>query len=138
MNKRIFKSILLIIILGVPVFWYLFLQLFGENQFELQPIRDFQSDCFKNSVSIIVTQSPEGIDEENQLDRLVNKVDNRQVRVLVDSLNCIPDSSAEKLYLIDGTQLRGAYLLTIDEVDRLLVEQDLLLTLLDGATNTTK
>ena len=125
-------------ILGVPVFWYLFLQLFGENQFELQPIRDFQSDCFKNSVSIIVTQSPEGIDEENQLDRLVNKVDNRQVRVLVDSLNCVPDSSAEKLYLIDGTQLRGAYLLTIDEVDRLLVEQDLLLTLLDGATNTTK
>ena len=138
MYKRIFKSILLIIILGVPVFWYLFLQLFGENQFELQPIRDFQSDCFKNSVSIIVTQSPEGIDEENQLDRLVNKVDNRQVRVLVDSLNCVPDSSAEKLYLIDGTQLRGAYLLTIDEVDRLLVEQDLLLTLLDGATNTTK
>lgn len=134
MSKPIFKSILLIIILGVPACWYLFLQSFGENQFELTPLRSVESTCLTADVSIILTQPVTGIPEGNQFARLRNLVDPR-ISIVVDTMNCIPDTSDEKLYLIDEKYLRGAYFLTIDDVDRLIVEQDLLLTLLDGSSD---
>ncbi|MFT5569724.1 MAG: hypothetical protein ACI8QD_000413 [Cyclobacteriaceae bacterium] len=127
MGNRLFKVILLLIIFGVPVIWYLFLQIFGENQFVLSPIRQIESACVLEREQVVFKQRGLTTDEVNQLQRLRSKLSERSLEFMIDSVDCFPDSSQHSLFLVDQDKyLRGAYFLTILEVDRLIVEADLI------------
>ena len=126
MKRSFFKITILIIIFGVPVFWYLFLQLFGENKFELYPIRLVEHTCWNASDLIFLVRHPENVAQENQLTRLETLLSDRSVQLTKDSVNCLVDTATHALYLFDQKKLIGYYDLTILEVDRLIVELDLM------------
>lgn len=127
MKRRIVKVTILLIIFGVPVIWYLFLQLFGENKFELKPIRTISESCPIAPSLIYLAQKPSDLTQENQLNRLISLLNDRNQTIDSSYVSCISDTAHYALYLIDEEQqLRGYYDLTILEVDRLVVEIDLL------------
>lgn len=127
MGKKSVKLAILLIIFGVPVFWYLFLQVFGENKFELAPIRTLSANCSIQPAQVYLSRQPSNIAEENQVSRLLSSIADRAIMIDSSYVSCIADTATYPLYLIDEKQrLRGCYDLTILEVDRLLVEIDLI------------
>ena len=136
MSRRVFKVTILLVIFGVPVLWYLFLQLFGENKFELTPIRTIDTLCSISPAQVYLAKRPINIHEENQLNRLMSHLEKRQVLLDSSYLSCLSDTARFSLFLIDDEQyLRGYYDLTILEVDRLIVEIDLINQLNDGTNS---
>ena len=127
MNSRVFKIFLLSIIFGVPVCWYLFLQLFGENQFELNVIRSIDTLCYSGGVLIYQASLPQDTEAENQQARLKGLLEDRGQKLVESPIDCIRDTARYDLYLIDDrSQLRGMYDWTISDIDRLAIELDLL------------
>ena len=72
-----------------------------------------------------------GVAAGNQLSRLTSYLEERQVPLVIDSLNCLNFGEQQALLLVDHMDsLRGAYGLEIKEVDRAIVEVDLLQSLM--------
>ncbi len=110
--------------------WYLFLQIFGENKFELEVIEQLDSPCLQNETAIWYLPGPVTTREQNQLMRLTEYVEERELHLIPDSINCFHSFEKPSLLLVDdNNDLRGIYDLTIREVDRAMVEIDLLMTL---------
>lgn len=132
MLKRPFKFLILAIIFGVPVFWYLFLQFFGENKFELAVIDEIPIVCATYGFGIYVLENPTSISEINQYERLVSFLKSKSIP-LYDSVDpCIKENFKGSVLLIDEIeQIRGIYSYSIQEIDRTIVETDLLLNLLN-------
>ena len=127
MKQQVIKGFILGIIFGVPIIWYLFLQVFGENKFELEPIRMLNETCSIAPNKVYLAKMPASLDEENQLNRLKFQLKSRGELVQEGSVQCISDTAQFPLYMIDDKQqLRGMYDLTILDVDRLIVEIDLI------------
>lgn len=125
--KKLIKVSLLIIIFGVPVVWYLFLQLFGTNQFELQVLEtDFlPSQCHEGVVMLLYSEERETSADKNQFNRIKQYAQAKGIS-FKPIAGCI-DQPAFDLFLVDQkNQLRGQYSYEILEVDRAEVEIDLL------------
>jgi hypothetical protein len=130
MPGRAFKRSILLIIFGVPVCWYLFLQLFGENKFELAVEEDATSYCSIDRISFVFTGVHMNTDERNQFARLKEFCDSKKITIFENPVDCTPKNEKALLFLIDDQkQIRGFYGLTIRDIDRAIVELDLLLTL---------
>ena len=109
----------------VPVSWYLFLQLFGENKFELEVIRPLDGDCFESTNTVFLLESSITVEEENELNRLIRFLKEQQIKLITDSV-CLSDVSTPLALVDEDNQLRGTYDLSILEVDRAIVEIQLL------------
>ena len=139
MKKSVLKPLLLIIIFGVPVIWYLFLQLFGENKFELpvQKKNVLVDSCRVEGNSFYIFSLPGTVAEKNQFQRLKQYADSKGITISELQKECIADTASNDVYLIDrSNQLRGSYNYRISEIDRAKAEGDLLLKIQeDGAGN---
>jgi len=142
MNKRrLFTLTILFIIFGVPVFWYLFLQVFGENKFELPVLylKGIETSCLRDSPTFIYREGPTSTAEENQFKRLEQySISNSFGFIPYDSACIASDFEVEDFILVNRKgDIIGNYPLTILEVDRAIAEGDLLIELIKNGTNNT-
>lgn len=128
MSRRLLKILVFVIAFMVPVSWYLFLQLFGENKFELEVIRSLDNDCLEGINTVFLLSSSISVEEKNELNRLSRFLDEQQIKLNTDSL-CLTDVTTPLALVDRDKQLRGTYGLSILEIDRAIVEIRLLLKL---------
>lgn len=130
MKDKTLKLVFFLVVFGIPVGWYLFLQVFGENKFELDVIRKIDASCvLSENQFILVKKSEFNISEVNQFQRLTDFINLQHLTLNRDSV-CFDSLSQNTLLLVDrDQQLRGIYDLSILEIDRAIVELDLLQTL---------
>lgn len=124
------KKVKTIIILGVvfilPCGWYLFLQAFGENRFELPKSGLLSDRCagqFSNAVMALYESS---IPDEfpNEWSRMVHFSAGNKIGLLPDSTCLKPN----EILLVDANgYIRGAYFCSREETDRMLTEIDILI-----------
>ena len=117
------KAFVLTIILGVPVIWYLFLQLFGTNEFTLPTLGTVQDSCNPSGLSIYIQNEPRSTEGLNQLNR-------SKQNELTKSLLHKPDANCQfedwDLILVSGNlEIKGAYYWSIEDIDRLITEVEL-------------
>jgi hypothetical protein len=117
------------LILGLPVAWYLFLQMFGENKFELSAVGKINVNCQCEASSIYILDTGIIFDENLQYKRLlIEGTDQNIVTDLSEGMKLCFDSLGVYPLILTGpdNSIMGYYQLTIDDVDRVLVEADLL------------
>lgn len=123
-HKR-FNLFLLVVLLAAPALFYLFLQVFGENEFHLQPIGQLEHDCSNGVKGIILggnMDSTIDLQITNQLNRL-KQYDFVNDLIVKNPLNGCFDSLF--VYFVDGTTLMGKYKYNLEDVDRLINEVEL-------------
>jgi hypothetical protein len=114
-----------ILILLIPVALVLLLRIFGENRMEV-PVLQTISDCSLEipTTAVFLTGKAGSTAQMNQLKRLKKQLDERNISLFEKPRPCLGDSLA--ILLIDGERkLRGRYHLEHKEVNRLLVELDI-------------
>ncbi|MFY0600482.1 MAG: hypothetical protein JXR03_12495 [Cyclobacteriaceae bacterium] len=137
MKRKLLVILFFIVVFGLPVIWYFILQIFGENKFDLPVLEKIEDRCIViNNQAYLQMDSLAFLGEETQLKRLdkrLKTIEPSNLRV-VYSNECRPDN---KISLVDEKgQLRGEYLVSREETDRLLTEIDIYLkNLLESRTN---
>jgi len=127
--KKILKFFILILVFGLPVSWYLFLQAFGQNQFQLSPVGNVNETCNLESASLYIIDTSVVDDEKLQLQRLmIQLIDNDwSYNFYTFKEDCFGEFNTYPLILVGyNREIIGYYELSIEEVDRVLVEFDLL------------
>ena len=127
--RKIIKFCILILVFGLPVSWYLFLQAFGQNQFQLEPIGMVEETCKLESGTLYILDTSVVDDEKLQLRRLTLQLTENDwsYEFYTFKENCFGEFNKYPLILVgDNREIIGHYELTIEEVDRVLVEFDLL------------
>ena len=127
--KKIVKFFILILVFGLPVSWYLFLQAFGQNQFQLSPVGIVHETCNLESASLYILDTGIVDDEKLQLQRLMIQLkdNNWSYDFYTSKEDCFGEFNTYPLILVgDSREIIGYYELSIEEVDRVLVEFDLL------------
>jgi len=127
--KKILKFFILILVFGLPVSWYLFLQAFGQNQFQLSPVGNVNETCNLESASLYIIDTSVVDDEKLQLQRLmIQLIDNDwSYNFYTSKEDCFAEFNTYPLILVGyNREIIGYYELSIEEVDRVLVEFDLL------------
>ncbi len=128
MNRKGLKVAILVVAFGIPVSWYLFLQIFGENKFRLDVIEQLDDACLQQVNQIVYLPEFSDPEQEEELNRLFDYAVSRKVTATVDT-ECL-NRFRKPILLIDSLKrLRGSYDMTIVEIDRAIVEIDLLLKL---------
>ena len=105
------------------MYWYLFLQLFGTNEFELPTLGTLGQACWPSELSVIILQDPSSTTGENQLTRIEQNPLTKDLLIKAKT-SC----SYEGWELILATQeghVKGAYRWDIAEIDRLITEVEL-------------
>ena len=69
--KNISKFLILSFVFGLPISWYLFLQAFGQNQFQLSSIGMVDEICELASSTLYILDTSVIDDEKLQLQRLL-------------------------------------------------------------------
>jgi hypothetical protein len=133
MKKRIVVVLFFIVVFGLPIFWYLVLQIFGENKFDLPKLGLIDSTCVeRDNVATLLIDSSAINNHINELNRLLEQfvdIDSNDLKMSY-SINCLNNSEA---LLIDHLGvIRGEYLITREEMDRMLTEMDIYLLNLKG------
>jgi hypothetical protein len=127
--KKILKFFILILVFGLPVSWYLFLQAFGQNQFQLSPVGNVNETCNLKSASLYILDTCVVDDEKLQLQRLMIQLKDNDwsYDFYTSQEDCFGEFNTYPLILVgDNREIIGYYELSIEEVDRVLVEFDLL------------
>lgn len=129
LKKRGSKRIAFFIIFLIPVSWYLFIQLFGNNNFELELQSPVSEECTSfNEIVVVTTLDSLDLTESNYMNRVIFGANKRKIRLEKQSqffFDCINHSDAD-LVLMSKTGLWGAYEFSREGVDQLLTEIDIL------------
>lgn len=126
--KNTLKFLILTIVFGLPISWYLFLQAFGQNQFQLSPVGMVGETCDLASGTLYILDTLVSGDEKLQLQRLVvHFTDNEwPYHYYSSSEVCFGDYNKFPLIFVgDSREIIGNYKLSIEEIDRIIVEFDL-------------
>ena len=103
--------------------WYLFLQFFGTNEFELPTLGRVDQACVPSGLSVIFISAPSTTEARNQANRIEQ---NHLTSELINKEG--PECRFENWDLILVTEegeIKGAYLWEIAEIDRLITEVEL-------------
>lgn len=128
MPKKVIVVIFFLIVFGLPVGWYLILQVFGENRFDLPELELLDSKCID-----VPGQAYLAIDSAHFLN---NRTEWRRIKkhfkaikqTDVTIVNNLPCNEKEGLFFVDENGvLRGEYFISREETDRLLTEVDIYL-----------
>jgi len=126
--KNTLKFLILTIVFGLPISWYLFLQAFGQNQFQLSPVGMVDEICELASGTLYILDTSVIDDEKLQLQRLVVQFTDNEwpYHYYSSSEVCFGVFNKFPLILVgDNREIIGNYKLSIEEVDRVIVEFDL-------------
>lgn len=127
MNKKWLVRLVFLLIFGLPVAWYLFLQAFGENRFALPMKYHWPQQCtYQPDDAILLVDSAAEARAVNGVARIRAHLTDKPMPYKVLDLKGCPFSY--DAYLIDSKgNVRGEYLLEREEVDRVLAEIDIYL-----------
>ena len=117
------KALVLIIIFGVPVIWYLFLQFFGTNEFELPTLGTANQACVSDELSVLILSEPIATEERNQFNRIEQNALTKEL-LKTPGEECQFEDWDLILVAVNG-DIKGAYLWEIAEIDRLITEVEL-------------
>ena len=114
----------------IPVLWYLFLQLFGSNNFSLALPSDVPPECESyQEITIVSKNDSLSVVETNYMNRVIYAVEKREVELVYtspDFFSCINQAGSD-LALVSEESVWSVYELSRDGVDQLLTELDILL-----------
>jgi len=113
----------------IPVGWYLFLQLFGDNNFNLIVKDDLPDTCEISEISILLISDSLSISEKNYFMRVEYGAKERSIPIIAsaDSIYDCIKPTGESLVLINKQGIWGEYSLSREGVDQLLTELDILM-----------
>lgn len=124
MKKRIVTILFFVVIFGLPISWYLFLQTFGENRFDLPVIKDWQNEC-SEAEAVLLVDSLTAQQFPNEIVRIKKAMVNQTILSLREFSNDSCGLISEVVLVDHNRQVRGEYLITREEVDRILAEVDI-------------
>lgn len=126
MQSKGLKRLIFLIVFLIPVCWYLFLQVFGKNNFSLNdPIPLSGCDSFLEITAIFQADSLD-LPKQNQLRRVEYGINQRGISLIRnDSLFDCLETDAD-LLIVSKSGLWGSYILERDGVDRFFTEIDIL------------
>ena len=140
MKKGVARLIFLVVFL-VPITWYLFLQLFGNNSFVLGLLAPVKDTCGAFDELVIVSKIDSiSIVKKNYLNRISFLLEKKSIKLLKEDerfFHCINQKEAE-LVMVDKVGLWGSYELSREGIDRLLTELDILLLQKSYGKDTTR
>lgn len=115
-----------IIVFGLPVAWYLFLQAFGENRFDLPVFEKAVSECtVMDKKALVRLDKTVGLLKPNERQRVITKLmDIGEVELIEANSDSCKWSYEMSLVDHDG-MIRGIYEFNREEVDRLMAEVDI-------------
>jgi hypothetical protein len=113
-----------VVVFGIPVLWYLFLQLFGDNRFQL-PVISVLGDCKGQGTVLLLKTNDLDIKQQNELNRVFQVLEKKQLRF--DTLSTCGFEKAEIVLVDKKRQVRGEYQLERRDVDRFFTELDILM-----------
>lgn len=128
MNKGLARIIFIIVFL-IPIAWYLFLQSFGNNNFNLELKETLSGDCNLNAVTIIRNVDSLTLAQTNYFKRVEYGAKDRSIAITSDKkiiTSCL-NQNDENLVLLNEKGVWGYYELSREGVDQLLTELDILL-----------
>lgn len=128
-QKRGLKRLAFFVIFLIPVVWYLFIQLFGSNNFALALQAPIEGECeaFKDIV-VITKMDSLSLTESNYMNRVTFGANKRKITLEKKDQNffdCVNHSDVD-LVLVSEEGLWGTYELSRAGVDQLLTEIDIL------------
>jgi hypothetical protein len=125
MKRRILVILFFVVVFGLPVAWYLFLQTFGENQFDLPRIERWNQECLAVNDPALVIKEGAFTEFPNQWKRIQAKIQSQDFVSIKMTSSC--DLTSD-LYLVDEAGwVRGEFVVSREEIDRLLAEMDILI-----------
>lgn len=128
MKKKILVILFFIIVFGFPITWYLILQIYGENKFDLPKLGTIQNGCISESARatlIIDSVAVQGaINEWNRLQSFISDVDTSDIRIVLGK-SCQIEFAA--VFIEAEGEVRGEYGFSREEVDRMITEMDIYL-----------
>lgn len=126
MLRRVGVILFFVVVFGLPVGWYLFLQIFGENKFDLPVIEKYeQPNCEFNGP--VVLSKPDFVQQSpNQFERLLKSLNNNP-EIGFYSIDSICTLGHPLIFIDEQKMVRGTYKATREDVDRLLAEVDIYL-----------
>ncbi len=138
MNRR--KLIVIgffIVVFALPITWYLFLQAFGDNRFDLPLIEKGFSECNEPAnIALVRLDSLESYSKPNQRQRVITKLMNiGEIKLVEGDRDSCKWTYAMSLVDHEG-MIRGIYDFNREEVDRFLAEVDIyVLNYRNGTSN---
>ena len=128
-RNRGLKRLAFFIVFLLPVGWYFFLQLFGDNKFSLELISDIPVECKGyTDISILYGSDSMSAAQINHFNRITYQATKKNIPLLLDSIGfmeCVKISQG--VVLVSSEGIWGSYDLSREGVDRLLTEMDILL-----------
>ncbi|SNS78645.1 hypothetical protein SAMN05421640_1234 [Ekhidna lutea] len=129
MRSKGLKRLAFFVVFLIPVVWYLFLQLFGSNNFSLELQNPVPEGCLAyEQITIASKDDSLSVVETNYMNRVIYGADKRSANLIYNSqeyFDCLNQPEAD-LVLINKEGLWGAYNLNREGVDQLLTELDIL------------
>ncbi len=138
MNRRKLLVVgFFIVVFGFPVTWYLFLQAFGENKFDLPVIEKAYTECEEPAnFAILRLDSLAARSKPNERQRVITKLmDIGEVKLVEGSSESCKWSYPMSFVDHDG-MIRGIYDFNREEVDRLMAEVDIYVLNFRNGTST--
>ena len=126
MRRKILVVLFFVVVFGLPVTWYLILQVFGENQFVLPIIRSIEKECQKfDAGAYLIVNESKLLQNPNLNKRFTRKMDEVSNISVVDDLGC---TDGNAIVFVDKTQqVRGEYQASREDIDRFETEVDIYL-----------
>lgn len=127
MKRKVLVILFFVVVFGLPVAWYLFLQAFGENRFDLPKIEEWDQSCIAVHHAAVIYDPSLFTEWPNELRRIKNKLATQDLIHLREypSDEC---GEAFDFYLVDEEGwVRGQFVISMEEVDRLMAEIDIYL-----------
>lgn len=125
-KRKLLVVVFFLVVFGLPVAWYLFLQAFGENQFVLPVLGNVESSCdLPDGSALVLLDRAVGEREPNQKKRLKNKLmEIGEIQLIESSMDSCKWNYEMSLIDHEGV-IRGIYDFNREEVDRFLAEVDI-------------
>lgn len=127
MKRKVVVVLFFVVVFGLPIVWYLFLQIFGENKFDLPKIEQWDQTCLPTDQAAVVIDPSLFGEFPNELKRINRKLA-EQVVIGLEAFSVQTCSTPYDFYLVDEDGwVRGQFEVSREEVDRLLAEIDIYL-----------
>ncbi len=127
MMRKLLVILFFVIVFGLPVAWYLILQIFGENKFDLPKLGTIQNGCIsKNAPATLILEArvTKAVNEWNRLNAFLEHSNSGEIEMfMADSCNI----SSSAVLVESSGEVRGEYGFTREEVDRMITEMDIYL-----------
>ena len=126
MKRRIGVILFFVVVFGLPVGWYLFLQIFGENKFDLPVMEKYVQPNCEIQGPVVLSKSDFVQQNPNQFERLLKSLNNNP-EIGFYSIDSACTMGHPLIFVDEKKMVRGVYEATREDVDRLLAEVDIYL-----------